>query len=408
MEKAAIPKNIKYYLVGGAVRDQLLGLQVTERDWLVTGASAEELTTMGFRQVGRDFPVFLHPETAEEYALPRGECNSSDEQALIAADLIRRDLTINAMALGQDGELIDPLAGRRDLEQRLLRHTPSFDEDPIRVLRLARFAARFHALGFTVAEETKTLVKEMVKRGRLNSLIPERVWAEIQRALTGDHPWIFFETLRLCNALHPLLPELHRLYGVPQPPQHHPEVDTGIHSMMVLKQACRLSSDPKVRFAALLHDLGKGTTPKDIWPRHIGHEERGVWHVTELCARLRTPNSYRDLAIGVARYHTHAHKACELRSSTLWRVIQGLDGLRRPQQFELFLLACEADFRGRLGFEEKPYPQADLLRRVRQAASDVAIAALVQQKPQDLPAQIERLRIEAIDAEKRAWDTRQP
>jgi len=394
---------MRTYLVGGAVRDKLLGLEVSERDWLVTGADARMLTAMGYRQVGRDFPVFLHPETAEEYALPRGEYCGDDEAALVAADLIRRDLTINAMALTDDGRLIDPLNGKRDLAQRILRHTPGFAEDPIRILRLARFAARFHPLGFILADETRKLAKEMVRQQRLSSLAPERVWSEIQRALSGEHPRVFFETLNRCHALSALLPELHRLYGVPQPPQHHPEVDTGDHTMRVLEQACRLSSEPEVRFAALLHDLGKGATPRALWPRHTGHEERGVALVNELCTRLRVPNGYRRLALGVTRYHTHAHRATELRPGTLWRLIKGLDGLRRPEQFEQFLLACEADARGRRGFEEQPYPQAGLLRRLRQAAADVDVAPLIRQAPRDLPAMIEQQRVRAIAAAKRAW-----
>ncbi|MES9868561.1 MAG: multifunctional CCA addition/repair protein [Sedimenticola sp.] len=401
---------MRCYLVGGAVRDKLLGLPVEERDWLVIGASGDELTAMGYRQVGRDFPVFLHPETSEEYALPRGEAAADGDNGEIASDLACRDLTINAMALTPEGTLIDPLRGKRDLEKRLLRHTPAFAEDPVRVLRLARFAARLHGLGFTVADETRKLVREMCRSGQLKSLVAERAWSEIGRALNEQYPVQFFETLRACGALHAVLPELHNLYGVPQPEKHHPEIDTGIHTMMVLEQACRLSDEGATRFAALVHDLGKGSTPKELWPGHIGHEERSVWLVTSLCARLRIPNNYRDLAVLVARYHTHLHRALELKPSTLLRTLMAVDALRRPERFEQFLLACEADARGRKGLESRPYPQADLFRFVRQKVAELDLSGLYldAEKKNNLPQLIERQRLLATKGARSAWQEQNP
>jgi tRNA nucleotidyltransferase (CCA-adding enzyme) len=371
-------QRMKIYLVGGAVRDQLLGIPELERDWLVTGATPEVLLEQGFQQVGREFPVFLHPETKEEHALPRyGSDTTLDEVALVEADLVRRDLTINALALGPDGELIDPCGGKCDLENRILRHTPAFADDPIRVLRLARFASRFHAAGFRVAEETSVLVREMVDRGDLDNLVPERLWAEISRTLGQEHPRPFFERLREWDALAVLLPELDRLFGVPQPAHYHPEIDSGLHSLMVLDQACRLSRDPEVRFAALVHDLGKGTTRPEEWPSHTAHEERGAKLVEQLCRRLRIPNAWRDLALLTARYHTHCHRAFALKPGTLLRTLEALDAFRRPERFEQILLASEADVRGRTGFEQREYPQADFLREAREAAASVKADALI-------------------------------
>ncbi|MES9877980.1 MAG: multifunctional CCA addition/repair protein [Candidatus Sedimenticola sp. PURPLELP] len=396
---------MKCYLVGGAVRDKLLDLPVQERDWLVTGTSSDDLIKKGYRQVGREFPIFLHPETSEEHALPRGDTNSDDEHEQVIADLLCRDLTINAMALDQQDNLIDPLGGENDIQARTLRHTPAFSDDPIRVLRLARFAARLHEFGFRVADETRELVQQMCREGELKSLVPERTWAEIERALTGEYPWIFFETLRECGALHAVLPELHRLYGVPQPERHHPEVDTGLHTMMVLQQACRLSAEPQTRFAAVMHDLGKGTTPPDLWPRHIGHEKRSVWMVTDLCARLKAPNSFRDLAVMVAGYHTHIHKALELKPSTLLRTLKALDALRRPERFEQFLLACEADARGRAGLKKQPYPQADLVRYIHREVAELDLSGLYVEKENgaDLPLLIDQERTCAIANAKKTW-----
>ncbi|OOZ37203.1 multifunctional CCA addition/repair protein [Solemya velesiana gill symbiont] len=396
---------MKCYLVGGAVRDKLLGLPAEEQDWLVTGASAAELLDKGYRQVGRDFPVFLHPETSEEYALPRGTPSEPGERAEIIADLVCRDLTINAMALDSEGRLIDPLDGEKNLQARVLRHTPAFTDDPLRILRLARFAARLHRLGFRVADETCELIRSMAKEGMLKALVPERAWSEIERALAGEHPRIFFETLKACHALHGVLPELDRLYGVPQPEHYHPEVDTGVHTMMVLDQACRLSQEPQTRFAALMHDLGKGTTPPELWPGHIGHEERSVWMVTDLCARLRVPNSFRDLAVMAARYHTNCHRARELKPSTLVRMLKALDAMRRPERFEQFLLACEADTRGRKGLEERPYPQADMLRYLLQEIAGLDLSGLYREGKSgtDLTHDIDRERIRTVDRAKKQW-----
>ncbi|MGK0673052.1 MAG: multifunctional CCA addition/repair protein [Halothiobacillaceae bacterium] len=381
---------MKVYLVGGAVRDALLGLPVQERDYVVVGATPADMLERGFRPVGKDFPVFLHPKTHEEYALARTERKSgrgyhgfvvyAAPEVTLKEDLARRDLTINAMAQAEDGELIDPFGGRKDLEARLLRHvSPAFVEDPVRLLRVARFAARFAPLGFRVADETLLLMRHMVDNGEIDALVPERVWQEIVKALATDHPARFFEVLRETGALARLLMELDALFGVPQPEQYHPEIDTGVHSLMVLQQAVRLGADGPTRLAALLHDLGKGTTPPDLWPHHYGHERRGARLVERIAERLRMPAPYRDLAIMTARWHTHAHKAFELRPSTLLRLLEGLDALRRPERFEAFLLACEADAKGRTGFEDHPYPQASLLRQALRVVKGVAVKPLVEQ-----------------------------
>jgi tRNA nucleotidyltransferase (CCA-adding enzyme) len=371
---------MEIYQVGGAVRDKLLGLPVTDRDWVVVGATPAEMEARGFKLVGADFPVFLHPDTHEEYALARTERKTAPgykgftvhaaPDVTLEEDLKRRDLTINAMAMREDGSLIDPFNGAQDLKNKLLRHvSPAFSEDPVRILRVARFAARF--VEFHIADETNALMRQMVKNGEVDALVPERVWAELERALGEIRPSRFFEVLRDCSALEKLFPELERLYGVPQPAQYHPEIDTGVHVMMVLDQATRLSSDARVRFAALLHDLGKGTTPPDQWPRHIGHEERSVELVKDICKRFRVPNDYRDLAILVARYHGDCHRADELRPATLMERLEALDAMRRPDRFEQFLLACQADIRGRPGYEDDPYPQADIFRTVLRAYSSV-------------------------------------
>jgi tRNA nucleotidyltransferase (CCA-adding enzyme) len=376
---------MKTYLVGGAVRDELLGLPVRERDWVVVGAMPGDLTALGYKAVGKDFPVFLHPQTNEEYALARTERKSgpgyrgfvvsASPEVTLEQDLERRDLTINAIAKNMDtGEIIDPYGGRVDLQNRILRHvSAAFVEDPVRVLRLARFAARFAPFGFQVAPETLTLLREIAASGELDALVPERVWQETQRALTEKTPQRFFTTLQEADALRVIFPELDALYGVPQPAQWHPEIDTGIHTMMVLEQAARLSDDPIVRFAALVHDLGKGTTPKDILPRHIGHEVRSVDLVEQLCTRLRIPNEYRECAVAVARQHGKVHNALELRPSTLLELLEAVDAFRRPARFEQFLLACEADARGRTGFEDREYPQADYLRRALEVAAPVRL-----------------------------------
>jgi tRNA nucleotidyltransferase (CCA-adding enzyme) len=373
---------MQVYLVGGAVRDALLGLPVKERDWVVVGGTRDELLRQKYREVGRDFPVFLHPESHEEYALARLERKVSPgyrgfavefgPEVTLEEDLARRDLTINAMAQSSDGSLLDPYGGRHDLEARLLRHVSSaFVEDPVRILRVARFAARFAPLGFRVAPETTALMRSMVERGEAAALVPERVWQETEKALRESAASVFFRVLRECGALQAIYPEIDALFGVPQPAQWHPEIDTGIHTLMVLDQAAALSSDTTVRFAALVHDLGKGTTPKEQWPKHAGHEERSVALIEALCARLRSPSEYRELSVIVARYHGNAHRAFELRPKTILEILEKSDAFRRPERFAQALLAFEADSRGRLGLETAPYPQREFLQATRDAAAAI-------------------------------------
>ncbi|WP_045224014.1 multifunctional CCA addition/repair protein [Methyloterricola oryzae] len=373
---------MQIFLVGGAVRDRLLGLPVKERDWVVVGSTPEQMQQLGYRSVGRDFPVFLHPETREEYALARTERKTApgyrgfDVDALPAVtleqDLMRRDLTINAMALDSEDAIIDPYGGQRDLEQRLLRHvSPAFAEDPVRVLRVARFAARYAHLGFSVAHETLELMRAMAESGEVDALVAERVWAELVKALGERTPTAFFEVLREAGAMPHLFPELEALFGVPQPPGPHPEIDTGVHTLLVLEQATRLSPSPRVRFAALVHDLGKALTPPESWPRHHGHEKRGLAPLDALCERLKAPKDYRRLASQVMQYHGLCHRALELRPSTLVDLLQRLNALRPQHDLEAFLCACEADARGRTGLEAREYPQADHLRRAREAALSV-------------------------------------
>ncbi|WP_018863469.1 multifunctional CCA addition/repair protein [Thioalkalivibrio sp. ARh3] len=398
------------YLVGGAVRDRLLGRPVHERDYVVVGSTPEAMEAAGFRPVGRDFPVFLHPETHEEYALARTErktargyhgfqLNASPEVSL-EADLERRDLTINAMAEDADGHLIDPYNGQADLEARVLRHvSPAFAEDPVRLLRVARFAAQLDPWGFRVADDTLDLMRELVTSGEVDALVPERVWAECEKALKSPAPRRFVEVLRDAGALARLFPEIECLFGVPQPARYHPEIDTGVHTLKVLDQATRLSESPEVRFAALVHDLGKGNTDPGILPSHHGHEERGVLLIRALAERLRIPNRYRDLAIRVARYHGLVHRVFDLRPKTVMKLVDGLDALRRPENVEPFLLAVEADFRGRTGWEEKPYPQADAVRRAVAAAQGVDVQTLMAEghKGKALGTALERARIQAIE-----------
>jgi tRNA nucleotidyltransferase (CCA-adding enzyme) len=373
------------YLVGGAVRDELLGYPVAERDWVVVGASPQDLLDKGFRQVGKDFPVFLHPQSKDEYALARTERKSGhgytgfdvhcDPAVTLEEDLQRRDLTVNAMARDGEGNLVDPYGGRDDLTARVLRHvSAAFVEDPLRVLRTARFAARYAHLGFTIAPETLKLMAEIVDQGELAHLPAERVWTEMERALGERNPDVFVEVLRECGALAKLLPELEALFGVPQSAEHHPEIDSGVHTLMALQQAATLSQSTEVRFAVLLHDLGKGTTPEADWPRHIAHEQRGVKLVKQACRRLKAPNRYRDLALLACEYHLHCHRALELRGKTILKLLNATGALRQPERFEAFLLACEADARGRLGLEDRPYPQADYLRRALAIAGDVTAA----------------------------------
>lgn len=376
---------MKIYLVGGAVRDELLGLPVRERDWVVVGARPEDLLAKGFKPVGKDFPVFLHPKTGEEHALARTERKTGpgyrgfdtrfSPDVTLEQDLERRDLTVNAIAKDLDtGALNDPFGGAKDLQARVLRHvSAAFVEDPVRVLRAARFTARFAPLGFSIAQETMDLMREIAGRGELNALVPERVWQETQRALEQPAPAKFFEVLRQADALPIIFPEIAALFGVPQPERWHPEIDAGIHTLMVVEQAARLSADPVVRFAALTHDLGKGTTPPEEWPRHIAHEQRSVGLIEAMCARLRIPNAYREVAVLVGRYHLVAHKVQEVRAATLLDLLESADAFRRPTRFEQFLLACEADARGRKGLEDREYPQAPYLRRARELAASVVL-----------------------------------
>lgn len=348
---------MKVYLVGGAVRDQLLGLPIQERDWVIVGSNPEELLRRNFKQVGRDFPVFLHPKTNEEYALARTERKSApgyygfkcdfSPTVTLEEDLLRRDLTINAIARDETGQLFDPYHGQQDLQNKILRHvSPSFVEDPVRVLRVARFAARFYSLGFRLADETRSLMYTMVKNGELAHLVPERVWQEWQRSLIEKNPEQFIFTLRSCDALRVIVPEVNALFGVPNPYKYHHEIDSGIHSLLSLKAAVRLSEDPITRFAVLLHDLGKAVTPEDKWPKHHGHEERGVSIIEGLCTRLRIPNDYRVFAIMVSRFHLKIHRFSEMRANTIVNILEQTDAFRRPRLFYNLLLACQADAEG--------------------------------------------------------------
>src|SRR5262245_9198648 len=376
---------MQVYLVGGAVRDRLLGRAVTERDWVVVGATPAELEQLGYAPVGRDFPVFLHPETREEHALARQErkvapgyrgfVTEFSPDVTLEDDLRRRDLTINAMAEDAAGNIIDPHGGRRDLEARKLRHvSEAFVEDPVRILRVARFAARYAALGFTVADDTMALMRRMVEAGEANALVPERVWAETEKALGEASPEVFISVLRACGALKVIYPEVDALFGVPQPEKWHPEIDTGVHQLMALREAVKLGGGVEARFAVLMHDLGKGATPAEILPSHHGHEDAGVALVEQLAARLRVPNPFRELAVITARYHTHVHRAFELRADTMLRTLEGCDALRRPERFADFLLACEADARGRKGLEQRDYPQRAFFAAARERAAAVALS----------------------------------
>ncbi|MEP7099923.1 MAG: multifunctional CCA addition/repair protein [Burkholderiales bacterium] len=376
------------YMVGGAVRDLLQNVSVTDRDWVVVGATPEQMITLGFKPVGLDFPVFLHPETHEEYALARTERKVAPgyrgftfhaaPDVTLEADLRRRDLTINAIAQAADGSLIDPWGGRRDLEAKLLRHvSPAFAEDPVRILRVARFSARFGA--FTVAPETMALMREMVAAGEVDALVPERVWQELARGLMEAQPSRMFAVLRACGALARLLPEVDRLWGVPQRADYHPEVDTGVHLMMVLEMAARLKASLPVRFACLGHDLGKGTTPADVLPRHLGHEERSVALVRDVCDRLRVPVACRELAEVVAREHGNVHRSAEFGAAAVLRLIERCDAIRRPERFAEMLLACECDARGRLGLEDSAYPQRARLGRALELATRIDSAAVAAQ-----------------------------
>jgi tRNA nucleotidyltransferase (CCA-adding enzyme) len=398
-------------MVGGAVRDALLGLPVNDRDWVVVGAAPQQMIAAGYLPVGKDFPVFLHPETKEEYALARTERKTArgyhgfafraEPDVTLEQDLARRDLTINAMAQEPGGRLVDPFGGQSDLKDRVLRHvTAAFREDPVRILRVARFAARF--ADFTVATETLALMREMVEAGEVDALVAERVWQELARGLMENQPSRMFDVLRECGALAKLLPEVDRLWGVPQRAEYHPEVDTGVHLMMVLDMSARLRTPLPVRFACLTHDLGKGTTPVEILPKHIGHEERGARMLKNVCDRLRVPTECRELADVVAREHGNIHRSGEFGAAALVRLLERCDSFRKPQRFELALLACECDARGRLGMEEKPYGQRQLLLAALAAAQAVRtheIAVLARQQGLDGPRvgeMIHRARVEAV------------
>ncbi len=399
---------MKSYTVGGAVRDALLGLPVVDRDYVVVGATPEQMTALGYQPVGQDFPVFLHPQTHEEYALARTERKSGSgykgftvyaaPEVTLEEDLHRRDLTINAIAQDAAGNLIDPYRGQADLEARIFRHvSAAFAEDPVRILRVARFAARFSE--FSVAPETRELMRQMVDAGEVDALVPERVWQELSRGLMEKQPSRLFEVLRECGALSRLFPEIDCLFGVPQPPQHHPEIDTGVHVMLVVDWAAQQGFSLSVRFAALCHDLGKGTTPPELWPRHHGHEAKSVDLVRTLSERIRVPADCRDLAIAVARDHGNVHRALELRPATVIELLERVDAFRRPERFEEFLQACECDFHGRPGWEAKHYPQSEYLRqalRVAQAinASEVARNA----EPTRIKEMIYQARVAAVAA----------
>jgi tRNA nucleotidyltransferase (CCA-adding enzyme) len=401
---------MKVYAVGGCVRDRLLGLPVADRDWVVVGAAPEEMVAAGFRPVGRDFPVFLHPATHEEYALARTERKTAPgyhgfvfhaaPDVTLEEDLARRDLTINAMAMDEAGDVVDPFGGRADLAAKRLRHVgPAFAEDPVRILRVARFAARFD--GFAVAPETLRLMRSMVDAGEVDALVPERVWQELARGLMEARPSRMIEALRECGALARLLPEVDRLWGVPQRADWHPEVDTGVHLMLVLDAAARLQAQLPARWAALLHDLGKGTTPRDEWPRHPGHEQRSVELARAVNERLRAPNDCRDAALAAAREHGIVHRALELDAAALLGLLERCDALRRPALLAQVLDACEADARGRAGHADDPYPQRRRVLAALDAARAVdagAVAAVAGPDGARIAQAVRQARAEAIDA----------
>lgn len=402
---------MKTYLVGGAVRDALLGITGADRDWVVVGSTPEAMVALGFTPVGKDFPVFLHPQTHEEYALARTERKTApgykgfvvhaSPEVTLEEDLARRDLTINAMAQADDGSVVDPFGGQRDLQNKVLRHvTDAFREDPVRILRVARLAARYP--DFSVAPQTMALMQDMVRAGEVNALVSERVWQELAKGLMAKQPSRLLQVLRECGALHVLLPEADRLYGVAQPPEHHPEIDTGVHLEMVLDETARVNAPLEVRFAALCHDLGKGTTDKALLPRHIGHEQRSVKLLRALCERLRVPVPCRELAEVVAREHGHVHGAMSFGADALLRLLVRCDAIRRPDRFERVLMACECDARGRLGLQDRHYPQAAHLHNMLKAALSVDTASLstlaMQQglSGMEVGAQIEQARVKAI------------
>lgn len=401
--------DMQVYCVGGAVRDELLGLPVKDRDYVVVGATPDFMVSQGYQAVGKDFPVFLHPKTHEEYALARTERKTAkgykgfsvhaSPEVTLEEDLARRDLTINAIAKAANGALIDPYHGIADIQAKILRHvSPAFVEDPVRILRLARFSARFTA--FTVADETMQLMRQMVEDGEVDALVPERVWQELSRGLMEAKPSRMFEVLRDCGALERIFPELNRLWGVPQPPKHHPEVDTGVHVMMVVDYAAQQQFSLPVRYAALTHDLGKGTTPKDMLPRHIGHELRSVSLLREVNQRLRVPNDCKTLAQMVAKFHGKLHTVPQMKVSTILTFLTELDAFRQPERFDDFLKACEADSRGRTGLENCPLTEAELLKQALSAASQVNAGQVAYglTKPERIKEAIFNARVEAVKA----------
>jgi len=408
---------MKTYVVGGAVRDALLGLPIKDRDHVVVGATPEAMLAAGYKPVGKDFPVFLHPDTHEEYALARTERKTAPgyrgfafhaaPDVTLEDDLVRRDLTMNAIAQGENGVLVDPYGGQKDIAARIFRHvSKAFTEDPVRILRLARFAARF--ADFAVAPETNVLMRQMVDDGEVDALVAERVWQELARGLMEDTPSRMFDVLRDCGALVRILPELDALWGVPQPPAHHPEVDTGVHVMQVLDYAAACGYPLPVRFAALMHDLGKGATPPEHWPRHHGHEMLGVALVEAVCARLRVPTECRDLAVMTAREHGNVHRALELNATTMVTLFTRCDGFRKPERFAQMLLAAECDSRGRIGgdqdFRSKPYPQAAYLLAALAAARGVdagAVALACGENKQRIPDAVYQARVSAVKANSR-------
>lgn len=401
---------MKIYLVGGAVRDELLGLPIKERDWVVVGGAEEQMQALGFQKVGKDFPVFLHPDTHEEYALARTErkigkgyygfeCDSS-RKVTLEEDLKRRDLTINAMAKSENGEIIDPFDGQKDLQNRILRHVSNaFGEDPVRILRVARFAARFAHLGFTVAKETQELMKSMVVAKEVDYLVPERVWQELSRALAEPNPAVFIKVLKDSGALARIFPALDKLWGVPQEIKCHPEIDTGVHVMMALDMSCRLTLDPKIRFAVLCHDVGKGVTPIEQLPNHNGHEEISAGIVQEWCKKYRVPNDYKEFAIHFARWHMYSHTVFKLTGADLMKMFSAIDAFRNDKVLEEFLIAAESDHKGRQGTEELPYPQADFLRRAFSIAQQITAQPFIKQgfNGQDLGRELYQARVNAVD-----------
>ncbi|SUW65406.1 Multifunctional CCA protein [Buttiauxella agrestis] len=405
---------MKIYLVGGAVRDGLLNIPVKDKDWVVVGATPQEMLDAGFQQVGKDFPVFLHPQSREEYALARTERKSGQgytgftcyaaPDVTLEQDLLRRDLTINAIAQDEHGEYIDPYNGRADIEKRLLRHvSPAFNEDPLRVLRVARFAARYAHLNFQIAPETQALMSSMAANGELEHLTPERVWKETENALTSRNPQVYFDVLRKCGALKVLFPEIDALFGVPAPEKWHPEIDTGIHVLMTLSIAAQLSPEVDVRFATLCHDLGKGLTPKEFWPRHHGHGPAGVKLVEQLCQRMRVPNEIRDLAKLVAEYHDLIHTISILQPKTIVKLFDAIDAWRKPHRVEQVALTSEADARGRTGFEASDYPQGRLLRAAWVAAKSVTNKEVLDDgfSGPAIRTELNRRRIAAVEAWKK-------